>query len=124
MVTTPPPTRGQIERTVSQRIHALYRDSLGHKPSKVTCQLLDDKLTIIVEDSITTAEQVLIKEGQGELAQQVRSGLDDATKPQLKELIEEILAVSVTDLLSDATLDTGRTGIIAVLDPIPQVRNR
>lgn len=124
MVTTPPPTRGQIERTVSQRIHALYRDTLGHKPSKVTCQLFDDKLTIIIEDSITTAEQVLIKEGQEELAQQVRLGLDDATKPQLKAVIEEVLDVSVADLLSDATLDTGRTGIIAILEQPPEVRNR
>lgn len=122
-MTTTRPTHGQIERTLSQRIQALYRNHLGHQPSKVTCQLFDNKLAIILENSLTTAEQVLIKEGQGQLAEQVRSGLDDATKPQLKALIEEIMAVSVTDLLSDATLETGRTGIIAVLDNIPPVRN-
>ncbi|MGH2413250.1 MAG: DUF2294 domain-containing protein [Microcystaceae cyanobacterium] len=116
-------TRGQLERKISQCIQALYREQLGHQPSKVTCQLFDNKLAIILEDSITPAEQLLVQEGQEELAQQVRLTLDDATKPQLKTLIEEILKVDVTDLLSDATLETGRTGIIAVLQDSPQVRS-
>jgi uncharacterized protein YbcI len=38
-------------------------------------------------------------------------------------LIEEILNVTVAELLSDATVETGRTGIIAVLDSLPNFRN-
>lgn len=117
------PTRGQLERLLSQRLQALYRGQLGHQPSKVTCQLFDEKLAIIVEDSITPPEQLLANTGQTELAEQVRSDLDKAIKPQIKALIEELLGVSVLDLLSDATLETGRTGIIVVLDVTPEVRN-
>jgi uncharacterized protein YbcI len=117
------PTCGQIERTLSQRIQALYRDSLGHQPSKVTCQLFDEKLAVIIEDSITTAEEVLVTKGEEELAQQVRNSLDEAIKPQLKNLIEEVLNVGVIDLLSDATLATGRMAIVAVLSASPEVRN-
>jgi len=118
------PTSGQLERTLSQRIQAFYRDLLGHQPSKVTCQLFDQKLAIIIEDSITTAEELLVTKGNEQLAEQVRSSLDDAIKPQLKTLIKEILEVDVVDLLSDATLKTGRTGIIVVLTDSPQVSNR
>src|ERR671933_1514581 len=117
------PTRGQLERLLSQQLQALYREQLGHQPSKVTCQLFDEKLAVIVEDSITPPEQLLANTGQIELAEQVRSDLDKAIQPQLKELIEEVLGVAVLDLLSDATLETGRTGIIAVLDLTPEVRN-
>jgi len=117
------PTRGQLERMLSQGIQALYRAQLGHQPSKVTCQLFDEKLAVIVEDSITQPEQLLANSGQAELAEQVRADLDKAIKPQLKALIEEVLGVSVLDILSDATLETGRTGIIAVLDVTPEVRN-
>jgi len=117
------PTRGQLERVLSQRLQALYREQLGHQPSKVTCQLFDEKVAIIVENSITPPEQLLANTGQIELAQQVRADLDKAIQPQLKELIEEVLNVSVLDLLSDATLETGRTGIIAVLEVTPEVRN-
>ncbi len=117
------PTRGQLERSLSQRLQAFYRDHLGHQPDKVTCQLFDEKLAVIIENSITPPEQLLADRGQTELAEQVRSELDDAIQPQLKVLIEEVLGVSVVDLLTDATIETGRTGIIAVLEDTPEVRN-
>lgn len=117
------PTRGQLERLLSQKLQALYREQLGHQPGKVTCQLFDEKLAIIVENSITPPEQVLANNGQHDLAEQVRNDLEKAIQPQLKALIEQVLGVTVLDLLSDATLETGRTGIIAVLDVTPEVRN-
>lgn len=116
-------TRGQLERLLSQRLQALYREQLGHQPGKVTCQLFDEKLAMIVEDSITPPEQLLANSGQAELAEQVRADLEKAIQPQLKLLIEEVLSVHVIDILTDATLETGRTGIIAVLDITPEVRN-
>lgn len=117
------PTRGQIERTLSQRIQALYRTQLEHQPSQVICQIFDGKIAIILEDSITQPEQLLVDNGQEELAEQVRSKLDDALEPQLKALIEEVVGVSVIDLLSDAKLATGRTATIVILAETPQVRN-
>lgn len=117
------PTRGQLERNLSQRIQSFYANQLGHRPTKVTCQLFDAKLAIVIEDSVTLPEKLLINQGQEKLAEQVRSGLDEAIEPQLKQLIEEILEIKVLDLLSDVTLNTGRGGIIAVLSDTPSVRN-
>ncbi|HHP7232292.1 MAG TPA: DUF2294 domain-containing protein [Xenococcaceae cyanobacterium] len=117
------PTRGQLERQLSQETQAFYRRQLGHRSSKVTCQLFDQKLAVIIEDSVTNAEQILVEEGKTDLAEKVRSNLDDAIQPRLKQLIEEIIQVEVIDLLSDATLNTGRTGIIAILNGTPEVRN-
>ncbi len=117
------PTRGQLERSLSQRIQALYRTQLEHQPSRVICQIFDEKVAIILEDAITQPEQILVSNGQEKLAEQVRSGLDEALQPQLKSLIEEILRVPVIDLLSDAKLHTGRTATIAVLGEKPQIRN-
>ncbi|MEB3279194.1 MAG: DUF2294 domain-containing protein [Lyngbya sp.] len=117
------PTRGQLERCLSQRIQALYRQELGHQPSKVICQLFNCKLAIIIENSITPAEKRLAEVGQEELAEEVRAGLKDATQPKLKALLEEILGVEVLDILSEAKLETERMGIIAVLTQAPHVRN-
>ncbi len=116
-------TRGQLERELSQKIQAFYRSHLGHRPSKVTCQLFDTKLAVIIEDSITNAEQILFDEGKSDLAEKVRLNLDSAIQPDLKILIEEITKVEVADILSDATLETGRTGIIVILQETPKVRN-
>jgi uncharacterized protein YbcI len=121
-MTTSIPTRGQLERTLSQRIQALYREQLGHRPGKVTCQIFDEKMAIVIENSITQPEQVLVQEGQDELAEEVRTGLDSAMQPQLRVLIEEVSGVNVVDLLSDATIESGRTGIIVVLETAPTVR--
>lgn len=117
------PTQGQLERTLSQRIQTLYRNQLGHRPERVTCRLLNEKLIILIEGSITQPEQILAQEGQLHLAEEVRSELDDAIRPQLKTLIEEVLRVDVVDLLSDATLETGRSGAIVVLAQSPTVRS-
>lgn len=116
-------TRGQLERAISQDIQSLYREQLGHQTSKISCQFFDTKLAIIIEDSITNAEQILLEEGKSDLAEKVRSNLDSAIQPELKKLIEKIAKVRVVDILSDATLNTGRTGIIAVLSETPKVRN-
>jgi uncharacterized protein YbcI len=121
-MTTQITTRGQAERALSQRIQALYRNQLGHQPGKITCQIFDEKLAIVIEDSVTQPEQLLVEDGRIELAEQVREDLDNAIRPHLQSLIEEILQVSVLDLLSDATIETGRTGMIVVLETPPQVR--
>lgn len=118
-----PPTRGQIERTLSQRIQSLYRNQLEHNPSRVVCQIFDDKIAIVLEDSITQPEQVLVENGQEDLAQQVRIELDEALQPQLRALIEEVVGVTVIDLLSNAKLETGRSATVAILAQSPQVRN-
>lgn len=117
------PSVGQVEREVSQRVQALYRESLGHQPTKVTCQLFGTSVAIVIENSVTPPEKLLATEGQEELVRQFREDLDDVMKPQVKQLIEKILSVEVVDVMSDATLETGRTGIIAVLSEIPPVRN-
>ncbi|MGI0486528.1 DUF2294 domain-containing protein [Pantanalinema rosaneae CENA516] len=114
---------GQLERSLSQQIQALYYERLGHRPSKVTCQLFDEKLAIVIEDSITQPEQLLQKEGQEALVEQVRADLNSAMQAQLKNTIASILSTEVLDIMANSTLETGRTGIIAVLDRTPQVRN-
>jgi uncharacterized protein YbcI len=116
------PTRGQLERTLSQRVQAFYRTQLGHQPSRVQCHIADGKVIIVLEDSITKPEQVLMENGQEKLAEKVRDDLDKALHPQLSALVEEIMGIKVIDILSDATFDTGRSGTIVVLEDAPQLR--
>lgn len=116
------PTRGQLERSLSQRIQHLYHENIGHRPDKVTCDIVDNRIHIIMENAVTQAEQLLNNTGKEDLTEQVRLELEQAIKPLLTELIEELVEVEVVDLLSDTTLETGRSGIIAVLSEKPEVR--
>jgi len=117
---SPKPTRGQLERSLSQRLQKLYREYLGHSTGKVSCQLSDDKLTIVVESSLTQPEQLLLQEADAQKVEQIRAELDNAFRPKLIALVEEVLSLEVIDLMSDTTLETERTGFVIILSDAPQ----
>lgn len=108
-------TRGQLERSLSQQLQKIHRQHLGHAVGKISCQLLNDKLMVVIEDSLTQPEQLLLqKKGDLELVEQVRSDLDDVLRPSIISSVEEISARKVSDFISNTTLETGRTGVIII----------
>lgn len=116
-----PPTQQEIEETLSKRIRGWYQKKLDHQPSEITVKLFHNHLYIVIDQSLSAAEKLLIEEGDKKIAQLVRWELDEIKKQQLKEIIEEVLTVKVADLLSDATLDTERAGVIAILAEPPEI---
>jgi uncharacterized protein YbcI len=124
-MTTSLKTRGHTQRTLAQQIQKLYKKQIGHTPGKVTCQIADNTITVIAEDSLTKLEQLLIDGEKENLAsmeidvEEVRSGVEVAIRPLLIEMLQEILSIDVIDVLSDTTLETGRTAIVAILSEAP-----
>ncbi|MBW4639455.1 MAG: DUF2294 domain-containing protein [Gloeocapsa sp. UFS-A4-WI-NPMV-4B04] len=114
-------TLRQLEHSISQRIMSLYVTHLGHQPQKVSCQLVDKTVTIMVEDSITLPEQLLNNSGQENLAKEVRSNIQKAVAIHLKSAIEEVYATTVIDIFSTCTFDTGQTSIVAILATVPEI---
>jgi len=113
----------QLEQNLSQHIQMLYVAQLGHEPSHVSCQLIDKTITIVVDNPITQPERLLDESGKQEFAQQVRDNLHKALQPQLKVLIEEVVGVSVIQLMGESKLQTGLTTVIALLADKPKVSN-
>ena len=60
------PTYGKLERELSQTIYRLYRNELGHSPSKITCKFASNNLVIVIEDSLTTIEKTLFEKKSGQ----------------------------------------------------------
>ena len=117
------PTVGQMERAISQKIQALYKRALGHQLGRVTCQLFDAKVVIVLENSISQPVKLLLEESRIELAERVCHDINSAMQPQIKELLANVLGVKVLDVLSDTALSIGSTGITGVLASLPPVRN-
>lgn len=117
------PTRGQIERTIGQRLQALYRERTGQRPEKVTCQFFDEKLAIVLEQISTPAERFLVNSGRQEVAEMFRAELEEGMKAEIIALIEEIGSTSVVQLLNRTSLETGFSGLIAILKEPPSVRD-
>ncbi|BCL39358.1 DUF2294 domain-containing protein [Nostoc sp. MS1] len=117
------PTIGELERKISQRVSSLYNEKIGRRPSQIICHFFDSELVISLEDSITQIEKTLLESGHESLAEHIRTLLDKIIKSQLKIVIEEVINKPITDLLSNTNLVTGRTGIVVILDQLPEVRN-
>lgn len=122
-MTTENPTRGQIERTIGQRLQALYRERTGQRPEKVTCQFFDEKLAIVLEQISTPAERFLVESGRQEVAEKFRAELEDRMQAEIIELIEEAGSTVVVELLKSTNLKVGVSGFIAILKEPPSVRD-
>ncbi|AVH69066.1 DUF2294 domain-containing protein [Nostoc sp. 'Lobaria pulmonaria (5183) cyanobiont'] len=116
-------TIGQLETEISQRITNLYNDKLGKSPSQIICHFFDTEIVISIENSVTQAEQTLLKGGYDTLAEQVRLYLEKIIKPDLKNLIQEIIGQPVLYLMTNTNLTTGRSGIVVILKELSEVRN-
>lgn len=116
------PTAGQLERTISQKVRALYRSQFGHQPSRVECYLLENKVVISLEDVITPLERLLEEAQSFALVGQIRNFIDLTIKPMLRELIEEVFQVSAIDCLYDTEPQTGCAGAIVILENPPLIR--
>ncbi|MEH2049777.1 DUF2294 domain-containing protein [Nostoc sp.] len=114
---------GQLERELSQRITKFYNDRIGKPPSQIICHFFDTEIVISLENSVTQAEQTLLKGGYDNLAEKVRLYLEKIIKPELKSLIEEIIGKPVFDLTINTNLAKGRTGIIVVFNQLSEARN-
>jgi len=116
------PTAGQLEREISQKVRSMYRKEFGHQPGKVECHLFGNKLLISLEDVITPIEKFLVEGESLDLVKQVRNCIDETIKPRIKELVEEISKVSVTNCLYDTVISSGCAGAILILASPPQIR--
>ncbi|MBD2092150.1 DUF2294 domain-containing protein [Microcoleus sp. FACHB-1515] len=117
------PTRGQLERALGQRIQTIFRDRIGQRPAKAVCQMFDESLTIVLEDTTSPAERTLIDSGKTEIAKQLRLHLQESIKDALKVEIAQIVEQEVLAVLVDADLDSGYASVTAILQAPPSVRD-
>ena len=116
------PTRGEIERDLSQCIQSFYRHQLGCQTRKVSCHIVKNQLAVAVENSLTPVERLLNESGDNEFRLSLRNRIDQIVKYKLFPQIEVILGVKIVALTIDTTLDNDFTGIVALLSDAPKVR--
>lgn len=106
----------QIENFISQKLKHLYLNYLEQDLHEISFHWLDNRLVIVVEGTVTLPERILYQHDRKNLAYQIREAIDELVLPQVKETLEERMEVKVTDFLSDTTIQTGRTGVIAIFE--------
>ena len=110
----------QIENLLSQKIRNIYKYQLEHQLDDISLKIFDRTLIVILEGTITSPEKLLTKNDRLDLAKKVRKTIDLFIRPQIKNIIEEVLEVKVIDFLSDTTIENNCTGAIAILEFKPK----
>ena len=116
-------TAGQREREISQHINALYRSELDHQPGKITAQLFENKLVLVIENAITKPEQLLLEQGKSEIAEQANQEISETFKAKASQIVEGVLDVKVVDILLDSNLESGLSSVVVVFEEPPEVKN-
>lgn len=106
----------KIEHLLAQKIKDVYQYQLEHQLDNISFKLFDRTLIVMLEGSITSPEKLLKDNDNLLLAQQVREAIDGVIHPQIKNIIEDVMDVTVIDFLSDTTIDSNFTGAIAILE--------
>ena len=114
----------KLESILSERIQNLYQKQLQHEIKDITYHFFENTLIIMMEGTLTPPEQLLNENQHQQLAKQVREVIDRLIQPQIRISIEQVMDVKVVDFLCDTTIDTSRTGAIAILGFKPQDSTR
>lgn len=117
------PTRGEMERSLSQSILAFYRRQLGCRTEKVSCHIVNQQLSIAIENPISPIEKLLHRESDEGFVSSLRERIDRALKQELPAIIESILNVGITAIAIDTSVEKNFTGIVALLSAKPKVRD-
>lgn len=116
-------TAQQLEQSLSSEIELLYINKLGQEPSQVVCQFFETKLAIVLEESVTHLERLLIEADQPKTVYNMRAALNQALQVRISHLLEEMAGVAVIDCLSSTAFESRTTGLIMVLQDAPAVNN-
>lgn len=109
-------TEFEIDKILSQKVHQLYSQWIGNCLSQVKCHLSFRTLTILIENSLSATERLMLDSGNVEAAIEWRSKLKDILQSRLRSAIETELKMSILDVLVDTSQSTERTGFIVVLE--------
>lgn len=115
------PTTGELMRSVSQSVQRLYRDELGHRTERVTCNLVADKLLIWIEGSVNSVTRLLRRKAAVDV-QPLHDALQQVIHQRVACIVEEQLKVEVITLVSDTCYEKECTGLIVWLSKLPAVR--
>ncbi|NJM84751.1 MAG: DUF2294 domain-containing protein [Leptolyngbyaceae cyanobacterium RM2_2_21] len=111
----------ELEDWLSHEIGSLYSNKLGQQPGEITCQLFEAKLAVVLEESVTHLERMLISANHDRMVHQIRTTLNRSLQTRISHLLEETAGVAVIDFLSSTTFDTRRTGMIIFFEDAPAV---
>jgi len=97
---------GEQLAAVTNGIVRLFREYYGRGPTKAKSYLLDERIVVcVLEDTMTTVEQTLVKNGHHPMVREVRLTFQEAMAAQFTGVVEKAMGRSVAAYHSQLTME-------------------
>jgi uncharacterized protein YbcI len=98
-------TPGTKRAAISNMVVRLVSEYTGRGPTKARTYVDDDLVTVVLQDTLTTAELSLVRDGERQLVIDTRKAFQNTMEDDFVAGIEEILDRRVVAFLSDNHID-------------------
>ena len=111
-------SQGEQLAAVTNGIVQLFREYYGRGPNKAKSYLLDGYIVVcVLEDTMTTVEQTLAKNGNHDMVRQVRLTFQEAMAAEFHGVVERAMGRRVAAYHSQLTMDPDMGFEFFVLEP-------
>jgi uncharacterized protein YbcI len=108
-----------LTSAISNAIVRLVREYTGRGPTKARTTIRDNVVLVILEQTLTKGEQVLVKKGRDEHVLALRHEYQEAMRDESSDKIAKLTGRNVTAMMSANHLDPDLAAEIYVLDGPP-----
>jgi uncharacterized protein YbcI len=115
------PTPVALPSAISTAIVRLMRDYTGRGPMKARTTIRDNVVLVMLEQTLTKGEQVLVKKGRTENVLALRREYQEAMRDESSEKIAELTGRSVVAMMSANHVAPDLAAEIYVLDGPPDL---
>ena len=111
---------GQLAAAVSNTVVRALARTTGRGPTKAKTTFGDNGVFVVLQDSLTTGEQVLSDAGQGQAVLDLRRRWQSIMQHDVSIEIEELTGRKVIGFMSDNHIDPDLAVEVFVLEPLPK----
>ena len=99
-------SHGEQLAAVTNGVVQLFRQYYGRGPTKAKSFLLDGYIVVcVLEDTMTTVEQTLVRNGNTDMVRQVRLTFQGVMADEFKSVVEKAMGRRVAAYHSQLTMD-------------------
>ncbi len=110
------PPGGSIYLTISNAIVSLMREYTGRGPTKARTTIRDNLVVVLLEQTLTKGERVLVQKGRQENVLALRREYQEAIREEASDKIAQITGRNVLAMMSTNHLDPDLAVELFVLD--------
>jgi uncharacterized protein YbcI len=117
--TDEPLAGGRLHSAISNAAVRIHREYLGRGPDRARTTVAENLVVILMQDTLTKAEQTLVAAGRHEDVLRVRQTFQQTIRAELVEAVEQLTGRTVAAFMSANHIDPDLACEVLVLAPGP-----